>query len=877
MAAPHPVAVSGKNKLDGTPLTAVGIPAEIPMGWVNRAGIQPEVYADTKAYSFCGAMVEQSPCVFIGEYEGTVYYSTDGHAAAALGSKQIDLMYWEHFTVTLCNPTNSRGDGVVTAQDARVTPDGKLSYTEKTLSESGEAAVRVYAGEKLEWSAKPGQNTQGVRYVLKEILIDGDASKPILPAENERYGASYSWDVHQDTRIDVHFAEREAYQIRFEDTTFLYADPSPDGQAFYAGETAVQLCSFHADQGFYTVGDQRIVAMSFNGHALNMPDDTKLGLLHDEETAITQADGYTVTVTVCRVSSLSSMDVQYKYKVMVQNDAGIYEDLVFAPVFEQMQKSELELCLYVDGQRRGDGLEVYLWNGADAVRQHDASRYEMKSSLTTQREVKLFFFNVKPGYMLDGNPSAENAHNNDYEFYFDNDYEFYFETPDQIPDTWRMTLVSLHKWADLNPAAARQAAKNAGYRYAVRIAGDDTTDGRDQYKIRIKAKACDMYVTYADASGDANVTGMPQGYFGAYEVDRDAHLMQSAPVRPGYVFEGWKLRRADGVDQGVLQPGDTYQITGGNFQDAVEQTVDTLGDCWVYTFEPVWKKMESMYRVEHYLPDDQGGYSAVPTLSETCLTPAGDTTVFIVPMDAARDQRFEHHVPDYDYSKAHGLVSSPTSDTAPFTGVLKLYYKDSREAYVDYTWKEVLGASAYEDWFDRKSYDYIWPEKNPDGPYAMGASVTMPEPPPPSIPGSTFMGWRLSRDPSGTLYKPGEAFVLTRENWKYTIHHEYMQGTGIIIPDQDKYEFYPVWKMPTANLSISKTVTGYAGDTSKAFEFLLSAIGPDGASLRGQTFKVSGVEGMQELTFGQWNAPFKLKHGDTLVIAERADVQGIGR
>ena len=29
---------------------------------------------------------------------------------------------------------------------------------------------------------------------------------------------------------------------------------------------------------------------------------------------------------------------------------------------------------------------------------------------------------------------------------------------------------------------------------------------------------------------------------------------------------------------------------------------------------------------------------------------------------------------------------------------------------------------------------------------------------------------------------------------------------------------------------------------------------------------MSGIEGMQEITFGPWNAPFKLKHGDTMVI-----------
>ncbi len=651
---------------------------------------------------------------------------------------------------------------------------------------------------------------------------------------------------------------------------------------------------------------------------------------------------------------------------------------MFAPVFEQMKKSELELCLYVNGQRRGDGVDVFLWNGAEASKQKDGDRYEMKSSTTIDRETKLFFFNVKTGYMLDGAPWAENAHNND--------YAFYFETPDQIPEEWKMTGVHLRKWNNLNPLAAKQAAKEAGYQYSMRIAGDDTTDGRDQYKIHVKVKACDMYVNYEDNSGDPTVSGMPQGYFGAYEVDKDAHTMQAAPERKGYDFAGWRLKKVNAAEDTLYQPGQNFQITGANFSDAAQQTIEGKTDCWVYTFEAVWDKAKNMHRVEHYLPRMDGSYSDVPDLAHDCLTPNGDTKVIIIPIDGTTDSRFEYYEPDYEYSRAHGLISSPSSDAAPFTGTLKLFYKKIKTAYFDFTWTEQKGAEAYEDWFDREgegyiwpveerigpfkmgegwilpdppeppsqdmefrgwrltndpsgklyqpwdeeflvsesnwqyaihhkyeqpvgviipdeyvyefypvwevpkkayvdyvktesqgtdayedwfdrqNHNYIWPDKNPDGPYDIGASVIMPEPPQPDTPGSTFMGWKLSNDPSGTIYKPGKAFVLTEENWQYAIHHEYEQGTGIIIPPQDKYEFYPVWETPTADLTISKKVTGHFGDQQKYFDFLLSGSGPNSESLRGRTFKVSGVEGMQEITFGQWNAPFKLKHGETMVI-----------
>ena len=1097
--AANTVPVTGKDKLDGTPVSATGIPSSINMGWVSRLSITKDIKtADGRTYSFCGAAVEGSPCVFTGEYEGVVYYSTDGYSAVELGDKKVELLYWEYFTVTMRNPWFDQRGGEVKAQDARV-DNGKLTYTEKTVGSNklSYMDVRSYAGEKFNWSATPGADENGVRYILSKIIVDRDAQNPTLPSYKEQYGASYSWDITANKDIDVRFEVRKTYQVRFTDTTFMLGTPNPDGQEFNAGVGSVRLCGFHADQGFYTVSDQHIKSMTMNGHALNIPDDSKINSIHREETATTTVDGYTVTIRVSYVSSLASPDAEYKYTIDVRKTGGIYEDLVFAPVFEQMQKSQLELCLYVNGQRRGDGVDIYLWNGSEASAQSDGDRYEMKSNFTTTRETKLFFFNVKPGYILDGNPWAENAHNND--------YEFYFETPDQIPEYWRMTGVYLSKWNNLEPLKAKQAAKEAGYQYSLRIAGDDTTDGRDQYKIHVKVKACDMYVKYEDNSGDPAVAGVPSGYFGAYEVDKGGHTMQAAPTRKGYDFTGWKLKAVNAGDT-LYQPGQNFPITGANFADATLQTIDGKNDCWVYTFEATWEKAKKMHRVEHYLPRADGSYSDVPDVAHDCLTPNGNTTVFIIPIDGETDSRFKYYEPDYEYSKVHGQISSPTTDAAPFTGTLKLFYKKIKTAYMDFTWTEhkgtdayedwfdregegyiwsrderigpfkigegsilpdppeppskdmeflgwrltndtsgklyqprdekfiiseanwqyaihhtyeqpvgviipdeyvfefypvwkvtrngyvdyvkteSYGTNAYEDWFDRPSHNYIWPDKQPEGPYDIGASVTMPDPPQPNTPGATFIGWRLSRDPSGTLYKPGEAFVLTEENWKYTIHHEYMMGTGIIIPDQDKYEFYPVWQMPkkayvdyvktesqgtdayedwfnrwnygyiwtdknpdgpyaigdsvimpeppqpdtpgsvfngwrlsndpsgtlykpgdkfivseenwpytihheymqptgiivppqdkyefypvwdipTADLTICNTVTGYSCDTNLEFEFRFSAINPAGtASLIGQTFKVSGVEGMTELKFEYGYVQFYLKHGDKMVI-----------
>lgn len=82
-----------------------------------------------------------------------------------------------------------------------------------------------------------------------------------------------------------------------------------------------------------------------------------------------------------------------------------------------------------------------------------------------------------------------------------------------------------------------------------------------------------------------------------------------------------------------------------------------------------------------------------------------------------------------------------------------------------------------------------------------------------------------------------------------------------------------IWKAPTADLPISKTVTGHFGDASKAFEFWLSAMGPNGESLCGQTFAVSVAYRISEIEDKNYTTsvhvngqltPAKPEHGATV-------------
>lgn len=77
------------------------------------------------------------------------------------------------------------------------------------------------------------------------------------------------------------------------------------------------------------------------------------------------------------------------------------------------------------------------------------------------------------------------------------------------------------------------------------------------------------------------------------------------------------------------------------------------------------------------------------------------------------------------------------------------------------------------------------------------------------------------------------------------LHREFDKAAACVI-ETGKWDA-EIWQVLTADLSISKTVTGHFGDASKAFEFRLSAMGPNGESLHGQTFAVSVAYRISEI------------------------------
>ncbi len=502
----------------------------IPMGWIKNAGIEEDIEKDGKTYHFCGALVKNTRCVFIGKYEDTIYYSTDGYSASdmgiasgvELGNRIVKLKYWQYHTVTLKNISTDLSYGTLSATDISVDENGEFVYTEqKTDKTNDEIAVRVYAGEKFSWSATPETSkTTGAKRIIESITINPE--RTFYPSDftgDAKYGASYTWEqIENDIEIRAAFVENKKLHVIF-DSTFIFPEYGlPSDITFDAGVTSVEVKG-NGDRHiiekdyFFTMDDEKITALSLDGQQLNMPTFPTHLISHE---AVTKNGDYTITVEIYKHTMA---DVEYGYKIKVENPKGIYNDLNFTPTYEQTKKSRLGLFLAVDTgekddsgneiiEQRIDGVDLYNWTGSKFEWQDGTKIFHMRAGAT--RKARLFFFNIKKGYTI-------RQDNQIWVTNLDGDDDYYWEKTNDIstiPDVWDKdnggpNLIG-HNWTDLNPGEARVQANKAGYKWAVYLAGDNLTNKHNVYQLGIQVMRVNAYIVYDNPTDQGEVTGMPE-------------------------------------------------------------------------------------------------------------------------------------------------------------------------------------------------------------------------------------------------------------------------------------------------------------------------------------------------------------------------------
>ena len=122
--------------------TIEGAPTTIELGKISD---HTEITIADKNYEFKSARVNGKDCVYIGKYNDTVYYSTDGVIAIKLDdSQKLTMTYQEYYNITVNEEIPEGGvAGTITTKAGTV----KVNTAE---------TIRVNAGETWKFTVKPG-------------------------------------------------------------------------------------------------------------------------------------------------------------------------------------------------------------------------------------------------------------------------------------------------------------------------------------------------------------------------------------------------------------------------------------------------------------------------------------------------------------------------------------------------------------------------------------------------------------------------------------------------------------------------------------------------------------------------------------------------
>lgn len=181
----------------GTPIN--GAPATIAYGNISE---HKALSIDGRHFDFLSAKVNGKDCVYIGEYNGVLYYSTDGVIAIKMEDGQkVTMTYQEYYLVTIKEelPTNCKPGTICTKKGSKDVP----VETNKQ--------IHVNAGEDWVVSVTPGAPNNKKRYKITSVTSQNGAN--ITKNAGDDYGATYAIRFQKDDTITVTYDAEGVYRI----------------------------------------------------------------------------------------------------------------------------------------------------------------------------------------------------------------------------------------------------------------------------------------------------------------------------------------------------------------------------------------------------------------------------------------------------------------------------------------------------------------------------------------------------------------------------------------------------------------------------------------------------------------------------------------
>lgn len=644
----------------GTPISDA--PTTIAYGNISD---HKDLSIEGRHFDFLSAKVNGKDCVYIGEYNGVLYYSTDGVIAIKMEDGQkVTMTYQEYYLVTIQEvlPKNCDPGTICTKKGSEDVP----VETNKQ--------IRVNAGEDWVVSVTPGKDNhtpenyadKKERFKIESVKTNNGAG--ITQTSGDEYGATYKIGITQDDEVVITYTDKGVYHVTINTT---YHDTTDNTEKEYINvqhsiakgwtyledkkkiewtfsegnygmeKNEIEIPSFHTKRGY------RLVNMVLNGVSLVVSpvSDIQEVPLTTGSALTTNTGSLLVTTEMVEqytTNKREEKDCSYEYNIRINRKvttvAKEWEDYNFKLAPYALDKQTLTVRLITDGLRTDEGIDAVMWDpdAKKLVSVKDCDAFDMSpvgSGLTTSktRRVRIFFAKPKPGYYSisaqfkhphGGDESTgskseaacgnikdmnENSMGSDQRFYMYN-------------DTWK---------------EAKAAAQEAGYvafvSYAgVKVAGDDS--GHLYGALFADYKVTDLYVHYNSGAGEgvlpenADVKNIPYNqetndqkkpmqsygknpstYKGARGMGTTFVMGESCPepTCEGYEFVGWKLKDRSGkLSDTLYKHGDLFTIAEDNYAYANNTNLPLCS--WNnksgYQIVAQWKKIDTKkVEVKHWL------------------------------------------------------------------------------------------------------------------------------------------------------------------------------------------------------------------------------------------------------------------------------------
>ena len=760
--------------VNGKPIA--GAPSVIGFGAIAD---HKELSIEGRHFDFKSAKVDGKNCVYIGKYNDTIYYSTDGVIAIKLDDTQkLTMMYQEYHLVSIKEVVpDSCTPGTITQKNGSL--DAPLDISNQ---------IRVNAGENFIISVTPGTDTakannpKAKRFIIESVVSQEGAT--ITKENGNENKATYSINFVKDDTITITYKEQSIYRIfintkdingeeyiniaHSEKNGWQYLKDQDKIMWTFTPDDVYEMSGYNLDiPAFHTNRGYRVIHMVVNGTSIQASPESGVSEVPISKGDSVSSDPGKLSLITKMTDSYTTTrgdekNCSYEYKMDLKVRTGKFEDYNFTlvPYKEERGKQAVTVRLYTNQTRSGEGLDVVMWDyeKQELVPVQDNETIDMdpvKYQGKQTRQVRIFFAKPKAGYeFVNGLPNAVGV---------------WYGKPhgDDLVEDGRkddanagtidaMTATSLIRGD--NPfqiykdqwQAAQKAAKEKGYTRYLAWGGARpllSDNGWRLYSAAFMVASSGIYVHYNSGAGmgvlpeNADVKNIPDNpktrsynntpmhsYGKDLETGKGIRTIGTTfimgegwaePTCEGYEFIGWKLKNKDGkLSQETYSNGELFTISDENYGYANNTNLPVFAskNYTGYQIVAQWKKTaKKEIKVQHYLKIPDGTERLEKTTSGTISFATENESVKAYAKPEANGT-FPGYVFDTEDPRNKKLEKEVKNDSSSDTITLNLYYKPT----VLTVSKTVTGYNMEPN----RSYEFTIKAVPPSGTDASTATIT---------------------------------------------------------------------------------------------------------------------------------------------------------